>query len=170
MELRTDYQEKAEEVAKSGDAITQIIDKYMGSVKENPTMKLRLMNAAQQNGIDPVLLAPLVDASEEELQALQQAQAQQAAQQQQAQQSDMPQGKAYEQLPADNENNMPEPADTDVEANREIDLSQEISPEELTDFVEQLIGFTDEEMTLRELHTFAEGNPDIVQTAINIAF
>lgn len=146
VEFRTEAPGQSKD--ESGNAVDGLLDEYIQEAKKDSNLQLRLLNMAQKNGIDPVLLSPLTDISSDELEALQQQQAQQQqAQQQQTQQQQpqMPQG------------------DTETDGS-----SEEINAEEVLGFLGEIMDYTEEEMTLKELQEWGEKNKDLVDTAIDL--
>lgn len=151
MEFRTDLPSSEQpEESDSGSTLEGLLETYVDGVKDDPEMKLQILGMAEENGIDPVLLKPLVDLDKSEIQKIQAAQQQQQAEQQQPQAGDTRHND-------DPPKPMPEKVDTDS-----------ITPEDMSEFVSELMDYLDEDTTLSELKEYVDENPDLVQTAIKI--
>lgn len=152
MEFRTEVPGPSEDEKKGGPSSTvdSLLNKYIEGVKDDPQMKLQLLQTLKQNGVDPSLVAPLVDLDSEEIQQL----AQQQAAQQQTQQV---------------ENTEPEPTPNMTEDTTEkVEVNKKPSPEKVMGFLDEIIELNDEDMTLGELREWCEENTNMVETAINL--
>lgn len=151
MEFRTEVPGPSkDEKEGSLSAVDSLLDKYIEGVKDDPQMKLQLLQTLKQNGIDPSLVAPLVDLDSGEIQQI----AQQQAVQQQAEE-------------VENTNNNPTPNMTE-DTTEKVEVNKKPKPEQVTGFLDEIIDLNDENMTIGELRDWCYDNPNMVETAIDL--
>jgi hypothetical protein len=149
VEFRTRAIGNPEGESKSSDPIDKAINQVVSELKSDKEKQLKILQALQENyGIDPQLVGMFMEGVDGE--GLEQAQT--------------PQPQPQEIPEQANQEPMPEP-ETKV---KEVTVKPE--PDELLDFVDEIIEYTGEETTLKELRDWGENNPDILETAINMKF
>lgn len=149
VEFRTEppKSEKKDESDGGSDTLDSLLNTYIEGVKEDPELKLQLLSMAEDNGLNPALLQPLVDLDKEEIQQLQQAQAQR--QMEANNQQNNQQNQQAQQLPSK-------------------DKMEEVTPQDLSEFLDELMEYKEPDTTIEELQEFVDENPQMTQTAIDL--
>lgn len=142
VELRT-FEEGQQD--SGGSDIEGILKSVWQNIQQDPQMQLKLAQGLAEQGIDPTLLGAVKPGLGE---AIEKSMQEQAAEQ------------ATQQTPNESPNPQPEPEVRTVE--------KDVSVDQLIEFTEELIQYRGEDCTLGELVEFAEENPDVVQTAIDM--
>jgi len=120
-----------------------MVNTYIKNARNDRNLQLQLLQLAQDNGIEPTLVAPLLDIDS---QKIQQAQERMQAQQQQQQQTQ------------------------DEPMTIESEETEKLTSEQLAEFIEELMDYTGEQTSIAKVKEFVEENPDVTQTAIDMHF
>jgi len=144
MEFRTQPPGSDREDGGSGSGkIEEMVNTYIKNARNDRNLQLQLLQLAQDNGIEPTLVAPLLDIDS---QKIQQAQERMQAQQQQQQQTQ------------------------DEPMTIESEETEKLTSEQLAEFIEELMDYTGEQTSIAKVKEFVEENPDVTQTAIDMHF
>lgn len=129
-----------------------VLEEAFKNIKENPRSQLQIAQALNENYDIPLeaLAVAFPDLAET---------AQNAAGNQEVSEGEERNQKRVEQVEGQPENQERTPPKI---------VKEKPTPEELLEFVEEIIGLTSPDFTLEELKEFGEENPGIMQTAIDL--
>lgn len=152
MEFRTEPPGKKDEKG-GGTGLESLVERYLDGLQKDPESQMAVLQMAEEQGIPPALISPMVDLDTQKIQEIQAAR--------QAQQEQLEAQQEGQKDPAVERREMtPEPAEEPVE--------QELTPSDIADILESVIDYFDEETTLGELQKFVDENPEIIDTALDL--